>query len=250
MVVTQPQNKDTAPGLLLPLLHVYKRFPEAPVAVFPSDHFILEEDVFIQHVDRAFRLVESDRSRIALLGIEPTDPDPEYGYIVPGETVDDPEHHGARKVEMFVEKPSREAAKKIIRRDALVNTLVVVFSCNTLMDAIKHTVPELHRSFQSILEAIGTAEEDRVIDKVYQKLPSVNFCKDVVENLSVERRQALVVLPVQGVTWSDWGVSERLSSILRQLRDSDHLQPKPAISPPSKLSPRKNVLVMPPKRIQ
>jgi hypothetical protein len=118
------------------------------------------------------------------------------------------------------------------------------------MDAIKHTVPELHRSFQSILEAIGTAEEDRVIDKVYQKLPSVNFCKDVVENLSVERRQALVVLPVQGVTWSDWGVSERLSSILRQLRDSDHLQPKPAISPPSKLSPRKNVLVMPPKRIQ
>ena len=85
-IVIQPENKDTGPGILLPLMHLYKRYPDAIVALFPSDHFILEEDLFMQHVDRAFRAVESDGSRIVLLGLEPNEPDPEYGYIVPGET--------------------------------------------------------------------------------------------------------------------------------------------------------------------
>ena len=45
-IVEQPANKDTGPGLLLPLAHVYKLYPDSTVAVFPSDHFILEEDLF------------------------------------------------------------------------------------------------------------------------------------------------------------------------------------------------------------
>ncbi|HTN73483.1 MAG TPA: sugar phosphate nucleotidyltransferase [Methylomirabilota bacterium] len=229
-VVIQPQNKDTGPGLLLPLLYVYKQYPEAAVAVFPSDHFILEEDLFIQHVDRAFRVVESDGSRIVLLGMEPNEPDPEYGYIVPGETIDDPGLDGARKVEMFVEKPSAEAAKKIIKRRALWNTLVFVVRCHTLLQAIQRATPELYRSFEPIQNAIGTADEQRVIEEVYHKLPSLNFSKGVLEALSFEHRQALAVIPVSRVTWSDWGVSDRLSSMLRQLGKSDYVRPERVLS--------------------
>ena len=78
-VVIQPKNKDTAPGLLLPLIYLHRRYPDAAVAIFPSDHFIVEEDVFIRHVDLAFRVVEQDGSRMVLLGVEPTAPEPEYG---------------------------------------------------------------------------------------------------------------------------------------------------------------------------
>ena len=62
-LVIQPANRETAPGILLPLLRIYNRYPEATVAVFPSDHFVLEEDRFMRHVDHAFRVVESDPSR-------------------------------------------------------------------------------------------------------------------------------------------------------------------------------------------
>jgi mannose-1-phosphate guanylyltransferase len=89
-VVIQPQNKDTGPGFLLPLMYLYKQHPDAAVAVFPSDHFVLEEDLFMEHVERAFRIVESNGSRMVLLGIEPNEPDAEYGYIVPGDANDDP----------------------------------------------------------------------------------------------------------------------------------------------------------------
>jgi mannose-1-phosphate guanylyltransferase len=55
-VVLQPENKETGPGLLLLLMHLAKRYPESVVAVFPSDHFILEEDPFMGHVELACRL--------------------------------------------------------------------------------------------------------------------------------------------------------------------------------------------------
>jgi mannose-1-phosphate guanylyltransferase len=103
-IIIQPENKDTGPGVLLPLMHLYKRSPDAIVTLFPSDHFILEEDLFMRHVERAFRIVETDGSRIVLLGMEANEPDPEYGYIVPGERIDDPEVDECRTVEMFVEK--------------------------------------------------------------------------------------------------------------------------------------------------
>lgn len=229
-IVIQPGNKDTGPGILLPLMHLYKRYPDAIVALFPSDHFILEEDLFMQHVDRAFRIVESNGSRIVLLGLEPNEPDPEYGYIVPGETIDDRELDEVRKVGMFVEKPSTEAAKKIIRRGALWNTLVLVVRCKTLLQAIQRATPELYRSFEPIENVIGTPDEQRVIEEVYHKLPSVNFSKGVLEVLSFEHRQALVVLPVPGVIWSDWGTSDRLSSMLRQLGEPGYAPPGRVLS--------------------
>ena len=43
------------------------------------------------------------------------------------------------------------------------------------MNAIQHTTPELYRSFEPIQNAIGTPDEQRVIEEVYHKLPSLEF---------------------------------------------------------------------------
>jgi mannose-1-phosphate guanylyltransferase len=216
-VVIQPSNKDTAPGLLLSLVYLHRRYPDANVAIFPSDHFIVEEDVFIRHVELAFQVVEQDGSRIVLLGVEPTTPEPEYGYIVPGEKIKEPGLASARKVEMFVEKPAVEAAKKIVRIGALWNTLVMVFRLTTLLNVFQRTTPELYRSFQPILKAIGTPDEQRVLDAVYHELSSINFSTAILEVLPFEYRQDLLVLPVRGVTWSDWGSADRLLTGLKKI---------------------------------
>ena len=49
-VIFQPLNRDTAPGILFPLVHVSQRAPSATVAIFPSDHFIVEEARFMSSV--------------------------------------------------------------------------------------------------------------------------------------------------------------------------------------------------------
>jgi mannose-1-phosphate guanylyltransferase len=66
-VIVQPENKDTGPGIVT---YLHKRCPDAAVAVFPSDHFILEEDRFIDHVSLAARAVHHDPSQIVLLAME------------------------------------------------------------------------------------------------------------------------------------------------------------------------------------
>jgi mannose-1-phosphate guanylyltransferase len=226
-IVVQPKNKDTGPGVLLPLMHLHKRDPAAVVTVFPSDHFIREEDLFMQHVARAFEIVESDGSRIVLLGTEPNEPDPGYGYILYDTRLDNPELDGGRTIELFVEKPSADAAKMIMSKGALWNTGILVVTCQTLLQAIKSAMPELYRSFELIQDAIGTPDEQQVIERVYKKLPSVNFSKGVLDILSYENRQNLRVLPVRGVTWKNWGISARLSKTLRQLGAPDLVTPEP-----------------------
>jgi mannose-1-phosphate guanylyltransferase len=216
-LVIQPANRETAPGILLPLLHIYNSYPEATVAVFPSDHFVLEEDRFMRHVDDAFRVVESDPSRLVLLGLEPHEPDPEYGYIVPGKSIETFAPSSVRPVEMFVEKPSVEAAKKIIGSGALWNTMVMVFACKTFLSVIQRSAPELYRSFEPIQNALGTPDEQQVVERVYEKLLPINFSKGVLEVLPFEHRRALTVLPVRGVTWNDWGTADHLSSTLQRL---------------------------------
>jgi mannose-1-phosphate guanylyltransferase len=84
-VVVQPANKETGPGILLPLMHICKRCPDAIVSVFPSDHFILEEDRFMAHVDLAAQAVARNPSRVVLLAMEAQAAEEEYGYVVPRE---------------------------------------------------------------------------------------------------------------------------------------------------------------------
>jgi mannose-1-phosphate guanylyltransferase len=219
-LVIQPRNKDTAPGILLPLLHAHKRYPDAVVGVFPSDHFVRQEDQFMRYVERAFRIVERDGCRIVILGMDPGDPDPEYGYIVPGELFDNGQSDSVKPVTMFAEKPSLDTAQKIIRAGALWNTLVFVATVKTLLAVFQRRTPELYGAFQPIAAAIGTPREASVTEQVYRGLPPINFSKGVLEILPYDHHRNFLVLPVRGVTWNDWGNAARVLTTLRQLSKS------------------------------
>ncbi len=216
-VVLQPENKDTAPGLLLPLMHLYKRYPDSVVTIFPSDHFIMEEDLFMDYVDLACSEVEKDSSRLVLLGMEPDGPEPEYGYILPGEGFD---HQGlltASKILGFFEKPKLEVARELIQRGGLWNILVMVFKTRTFLEWVSRVAPLLYRSFFEISEAIGTDRQEEVVRQVYQQLEPVNLSKDLLEIFAVDPSSNLYVLPVRNVFWSDWGSERRILNTLQRV---------------------------------
>ena len=66
-IIVQPENKETGPGLIFPLMHLYKRYPNSLVLVLPSDHFILQEDRLMDHARLACLAVKRDPSRMILL---------------------------------------------------------------------------------------------------------------------------------------------------------------------------------------
>jgi mannose-1-phosphate guanylyltransferase len=154
-VVVQPENKETAPGLLLPLIHICKRYPQATVAVFPSDHFIVEEDRFMTHVYLAIRLVEKDPSRCVFLGVEPNSPESDYGYILPGREILDSFSLGVRAVSSFIEKPTSNLAQDVIKKGGLWNTMVMIFNSGTLLKKIRQMATTLYDTFRHIEGVIG-----------------------------------------------------------------------------------------------
>lgn len=209
-VIVQPANKETGPGILLPLMHLYKRCPEAIVSVFPSDHFILEEDRFMAHVDLAAQAVARNPSRIVLLAMEAQSPEVEYGYVVSWEDGGEINLHGTRRVARFVEKPDKHMAQDLFDSGALWNTMIMVFKVKTLLQMIQDVCPSIHRQFVHILDAIGTDGEQRTIDAVYRALEPINFSKGFLEKISEVYPETISVLPVLQIYWSDWGSPQRL----------------------------------------
>lgn len=213
-IVQQPVNRDTGPGLLLPLAHLYKRYPDSTVAVFPSDHFILEEDLFIVYVEQAFRVVEKDPAKVVLLGMNPSEAEPEYGYIVPGKKLRGPPAPETREVSQFIEKPQRDLAQDLVACGGLWNTLVMVFKAKTFLNAVSRIAPRLYGSFERIWRAVGTPSLGNLVKEVYQQMHPVNLSKGLLERLPLERPPALCVLPVCGIHWSDWGSEQRIIHVL------------------------------------
>lgn len=216
-VVLQPENKETGPGLLLPLTHLYKRRPDSTVVIFPSDHFIREEGLFMDHVDLAARLISEDPSRLILLGMQPNGPDPEYGYILSDGEIPHLVPSGVRRVTRFIEKPTPRAASELVRQGGLWNTMVMVVKVRRLVELTRKAAPALADAFDQISSVIGSPEESEIVERLYRQLPTINFSKGLLEIFPLQDPASLAVLPVRGVYWSDWGSIHRVVSDLREM---------------------------------
>ena len=224
-VIVQPANKETAPGLLLPLMHLYKRYPEAVVAVFPSDHSISDDALFMSYVDRAYHVVEQHPWLVVQLGVEPSGPEPEYGYILPGAVITRDDCSGVRAVVGFVEKPDTRTAERLTLQGGVWNTMVMIFRAKAWLQLVHDGLPELYAAFRRIYHAIGTPDEASVIEEVYASIQTVNLSAGFLSCIAAYSPSPLAVLPVRGVTWSDWGSERRILNSIQRPGQSGIMMP-------------------------
>jgi len=215
-VIVQPENKETGPGLILPLLHLYKRYPNSVVLVLPSDHFIGEEDRLMAHVRQAYLAVKRDPSQLILLGVKPDRDEPDYGYLLPNKNRVGI-GPGMSEISWFIEKPDQKTARRLIRAGGLWNTMIMVFKTKTVLHWVSRLVPELYQQFEQIYEAIGTSSEADVVRNIYGQLKPMNFSKELLEPLVKNYPSSVVVLPVPDLLWSDWGTASRIMDVLAKI---------------------------------
>lgn len=213
-VIHQPLNLETAPGTLLPLAHVLRADPEAVVCLFPADHFVLEERLFMARVRVAEAAVQRRLWEFVVLGVRPQGPDCDYGWI---EVDRSSQHLGSclLPVQAFHEKPSESAARSLYRAGHLWSTMVIVARAASLWDLITSTQPALRAPFERIRAAVGTPAEQQQVGNAYLGLPRISLSKGVLERVP----SRLGVLAVDGVNWSDWGREERVMETLRRLEE-------------------------------
>jgi len=209
-VIVQPENRGTANGILLPLLHIIERDPQARIVLLPSDHHVCDEAVLARSLQRAVTQIETRKTAIVLLGIEPDEIDPDLGYIAAGSQDDD----GLCTVERFVEKPPAALARELILEGALWNAFIVVAQAQALLDLFTLRFPDIVSDMRTaVAHDACNPSQPLAATHLYKSLPQIDFSRHIAQG----SESALRVLPVPPCGWSDLGTPDRVARALQYM---------------------------------
>src|SRR5262245_35090826 len=213
LVLEQPENKGTAPAILFALMRVAAKSPRAIVALFPSDHFFADDEQFMSHVDTAFDAVQSQPTTVTLLGITPTGPETEYGWIEPERSILASAPRSITRVSRFWEKPDPRLAIELMQRGCLWNSFVMVGRVDALLKMTRSALPQMFSQFSLMSSTFDTGDERRALRTLYSNIDESNFSHEVL----AKRPEDLAVLRVGDVGWSDLGEPARVLATLARL---------------------------------
>ena len=209
-VIVQPENRGTGNGILLPLLHIMRRDPDAQIVLLPSDHHVRDERTLERSLRHAVSQLVRRRSQVILLGIEPEETDPGLGYMVPVGTAE----AGVRSVERFVEKPPADMARQLITEGALWNVFIVVARARALLDLFTRRYPEVVAAMRvAVARDAADPAEPLAIKALYRSLPEIDFSRHVAQGS--ESRLRVLTVPACG--WTDLGTPARVARALERV---------------------------------
>jgi mannose-1-phosphate guanylyltransferase len=198
-VLCEPARRNTAPCIAYANHVILEKNPDAVVVVAPSDHIILNEDVFVENVLSCMKAAENNEWLITL-GIEPSRPDTGYGYIQFVEDVVLADMPKLKKVKTFTEKPNIELAETFLASgDFLWNSGIFVWSLNTINKSFDQHLPEVNELFKEGKGKYSTAEETNFIKHTY------SLCRNISIDYGVMEKATNVYVMSVDFGWSDLG---------------------------------------------
>jgi mannose-1-phosphate guanylyltransferase len=225
-VIVQPSNRGTAAGILLPLLAVLERDPEARIAFLPSDHFVAREVVIEAALRFALDALDEPEAGLTLLGITPDAPESGYGWIVPRAS-----ERLLRPVERFVEKPPPALAAELFAHGALWNSFLFAAKGATLRALFAARLPELLGAFEATFTSAPETRAAR-FEQLYAALEARDFSREILQECTRELR--LEQVPPCG--WTDLGTPERVAACLAAFAAPRAPRPKPPSEAPLDLA--------------
>jgi mannose-1-phosphate guanylyltransferase len=209
----EPAPRGTASVVGLAAIVLQKREPQAVMAVFPSDHYIRNHDLFYLLLRVAVDVAEKEY--LVTLGITPTYPATEYGYIQRGELLSEKFAYPVYRVVKFKEKPDNSQARRMLAsHDHSWNSGMFLWRTDTILNEISCQMPDLYAALTKIGAAWGSEKQDSTLTKLWPTLLNETIDYGVMEDA-----EKVAVLPAGGLEWSDIGNWNSLFDVL--LPDSD-----------------------------
>ncbi len=185
-IIVEPKPRNTAPAIAFAFKYLVERGfvePEEAIAVLPSDHYITPKEGFPEYLEKAEKLAGR---YLVTFGVKPRSPETGYGYILPGEKINEDAFH----VRKFVEKPDREYAEQLINENALWNSGIFVFTPKLFFQELEKCSPEMYSMLGENLE---TARKN------FKKMPNLP-----VDIAVLEKSNRVACIPLS-LFWSDLG---------------------------------------------
>lgn len=201
-VLTEPVPKDTGPALVYAASRIKEQIGDATLLCLPSDHRITDTSTgtFEQTATRAVGAAAS-RDALVTIGIEPTRPATEYGYIQPAPS--DGSSPG-EPVRQFVEKPDRSRAEEYTESGWYWNSGIFAWRPEALLSAATET------PLEPLVDALAEGSPEAGFEAV---------APVSVDNAVLETTTELFVVP-GSFEWTDLGTWDGVARALGA-EDSD-----------------------------
>lgn len=177
-ILCEPVGRNTAPCIGLGAVHISKKYEDAIMFVLPSDHLIKFNNMFLTALKDASEIAEKN-SNLVTMGITPDYPETGYGYIKFNPHMTEGR---AYQVERFVEKPSLEVAKEYLATEEyLWNSGMFTWKISSILKNFQQFLPDTYERLQRIKQAIGTEEQDSVLEKEFFAMESQSVDYGIME---------------------------------------------------------------------
>ncbi len=195
-ILIEPCLRDTAPCIGLASFILQRKYEgENPIiGVFPADHMIRDNDVFLRTVNAAWELAR-DKDVICQMGIKPSYPATGYGYIRRGDRIAELNDVTVYDVKEFREKPDRKTAEEYLRTGEYYwNSGIFIFKPETMIREMERYLPEMHDSLGKIMDS-----DLKLLDEIYPHLEKISIDYGIIE-----RTESRCVAEA-GYSWDDVG---------------------------------------------
>jgi len=201
-LLLEPEVKNTFAPIAVLSWKISNEYPDAVIAVLPSDNFVKDKKKFRALLSRAIKI--AGQGYLVTLGIPPDKPETGYGYIKRGKKYKD--FYLAQK---FIEKPGLSRARKFIKEKSYYwNNGIFIFRPAVILREIKRLLPRAY-------SVITRMQNKKDIERLWFKLPSVSF-----DYAIMERAKKRAVLPAD-YGWSDLGSWHALGSVMKKDRNGN-----------------------------
>lgn len=179
-LIVEPMTKETAACIGYSAVKLLRKDPEAVMIVLPSDHYIEDEEKFIQTLKQGIHIASSKKCLVTM-GIRPTRPETAYGYIETGKKI-----AGFKiptyKIKRFTEKPNKEMAQEFIDKGTyLWNSGMFIWRADVLLKQYKKFLPDMYQCLRRISDYVDTPEEARIVEEEYGKIDGISIDYGILE---------------------------------------------------------------------
>jgi mannose-1-phosphate guanylyltransferase len=205
-ILCEPAARNTAPAAGLAAFILEKTAPDSVLGIFPADHVIANQSVFLQVLKEAIHIA-ADGDNIVVIGIQPTRPETGYGYIETGSTCTSFSTEDVMRVRRFTEKPDRaRAAQFIASGNFYWNSGIFLWRARTLASALREHLPRTAALLESIAQTYDTPDFAQAFATLYPQCENISIDYAVLEPRSAKGEEAshMYCLPAE-FGWNDLG---------------------------------------------
>jgi len=207
-VVVEPARRGTAGALALAAFIVAQRDPRSVVANLSSDHLIPDSAEFCRTLEVA-AAAAADGTYLLTLGVQPTYPSTQFGYIQLAERITEVDGYPVYRVARFVEKPERPIAETYVRDGQhLWNSGMFIWRVDASLTQFRELMPHLYSTLEPLAPLLGTPAGDEALAAVY---PTIEV--QTIDYGIMERAPNVAVVPAR-FAWSDVGSWGELYDVL------------------------------------